>query len=323
MQSPILLVGEQKLPAAAAESAAVQLDTHDPSSQPFAPTSYLPHWVSNDRKVSRNELYQRLHPAASAACAVLIGWLLHLLARAAQSTEEKRSCTGLSSSTFQRPVVHDCRLVQVLRWFGFFREQVTESRVEADKRVRRIVVHFYVEDDTLDICEPRQDDSGLLQVRISHSAATFPARLCHHKVSLCSCHLTTAAAYADHTRHETSGVVQSGLESVAIFTSVSSMSWQGMLIKRHKPQKGPSSSFAPADFLVGGSFTMYARTFHLGAHPAQKGMSTWVWRPTSTKVLIGHHYMAVYSCIPHLHSLVGCWAQVSIFQNSKNLVDPT
>lgn len=52
----------------------------------------------------------------------------------------------------------------MLRWFGYFREQVTDSKGEADMRVRRIVVHFYLENDTVDICEPRQDNSGLLQV---------------------------------------------------------------------------------------------------------------------------------------------------------------
>ena len=53
---------------------------------------------------------------------------------------------------------------QVLRWFGYFREKVTDSAGEAEQRLRRIVLHFYLENDTVDICEPKQDNSGLLQV---------------------------------------------------------------------------------------------------------------------------------------------------------------
>lgn len=33
-----------------------------------------------------------------------------------------------------------------------------------EQRVRRIAVHFYLVDNTLDVCEPKQDDSGILQV---------------------------------------------------------------------------------------------------------------------------------------------------------------
>lgn len=60
--------------------------------------------------------------------------------------------------------------LQVLRWFGYFREKVTDSTGEAEQRLRRIVLHFYLENDTVDICEPKQDNSGLLQVQSSFSA---------------------------------------------------------------------------------------------------------------------------------------------------------
>ncbi len=60
--------------------------------------------------------------------------------------------------------------LQVLRWFGYFREQVSDSTGEEDRRVRHIAVHYYLEDDTVDICEPRQDNSGLLQVGASGTA---------------------------------------------------------------------------------------------------------------------------------------------------------
>lgn len=39
---------------------------------------------------------------------------------------------------------------------------------------------------------------------------------------------------------------------------------QGIHIKRHKPIKpGTDDRFTPADFLVGGSFVLYARTFYI------------------------------------------------------------
>lgn len=38
---------------------------------------------------------------------------------------------------------------------------------------------------------------------------------------------------------------------------------QGMLIKRHQPKKSATESFGPADFVVGDSFTLYSRTYHI------------------------------------------------------------
>ncbi len=54
--------------------------------------------------------------------------------------------------------------MQVLRWFGYFRERVTDGAGEADLRVRRIVVLYYQEDDSLEVSEPKQGNSGLMQV---------------------------------------------------------------------------------------------------------------------------------------------------------------
>lgn len=42
-------------------------------------------------------------------------------------------------------------------------EHVTEDRA-ANMRVRKVVVLYYLEDDTLQISEPKQDNSGLPQV---------------------------------------------------------------------------------------------------------------------------------------------------------------
>ena len=38
---------------------------------------------------------------------------------------------------------------------------------------------------------------------------------------------------------------------------------QGMLIKRHQPKKSATEPFVPTDFVVGGSFTLYSRTYHV------------------------------------------------------------
>ncbi len=52
-----------------------------------------------------------------------------------------------------------------MRWYAYFREAVADNSNEADWRVRRVVVHNYLVDDTLDVSEPWQNDSGLMQVR--------------------------------------------------------------------------------------------------------------------------------------------------------------
>ena len=53
--------------------------------------------------------------------------------------------------------------MQVLRWYGYFREAVPESPKET-YRVRRVVFHYYLVDDTMDVEEPRQLNSGIDQV---------------------------------------------------------------------------------------------------------------------------------------------------------------
>ncbi len=53
--------------------------------------------------------------------------------------------------------------VQVLRWYGYFKEAVTESAVE-NFRVRKVVIFFYLEDNSCQVVEPKEDNSGLPQV---------------------------------------------------------------------------------------------------------------------------------------------------------------
>jgi len=52
-----------------------------------------------------------------------------------------------------------------LRWYGYFKEGVPQSPRET-YRVRRIVFHYYLVDDTMDVEEPKQLNSGIDQVRL-------------------------------------------------------------------------------------------------------------------------------------------------------------
>lgn len=49
---------------------------------------------------------------------------------------------------------------RVLRYYGYYEESVPESAIEKH-RVRRIVVQYFLEDDTMSVSEPRQDNSGI------------------------------------------------------------------------------------------------------------------------------------------------------------------
>ena len=57
---------------------------------------------------------------------------------------------------------------QVLRWYGFYKEAVNESAQE-NYRVRKVVVLYYLEDDSCQVVEPREDNSGLPQVGFNAS----------------------------------------------------------------------------------------------------------------------------------------------------------
>jgi len=50
----------------------------------------------------------------------------------------------------------------VLRFYGFFKEAVVETNLE-NYRVRSVTVYYYLEDDTCQIIEPKQDNSGIPQ----------------------------------------------------------------------------------------------------------------------------------------------------------------
>ena len=50
----------------------------------------------------------------------------------------------------------------MLRFFGYFKEAVTERR-EENYRIRRCIICYYLEDGSLHIDEPKEDNSGLPQ----------------------------------------------------------------------------------------------------------------------------------------------------------------
>ena len=60
---------------------------------------------------------------------------------------------------------------RVLRFYGYAIEPVTESAIETE-RVRKVVLNFYLEDGTMSVTEPKQDNSGF----------AFPANLKRHIV---------------------------------------------------------------------------------------------------------------------------------------------
>uniref|UniRef100_A0A7S4RM39 Calmodulin n=1 Tax=Alexandrium monilatum TaxID=311494 RepID=A0A7S4RM39_9DINO len=62
----------------------------------------------------------------------------------------------------------------VLRFYGFFKEAVVETNLE-NHRVRRVAIYYYLEDDTCQVIEPRQDNSGIPQGQLIRRHR-FPAR---------------------------------------------------------------------------------------------------------------------------------------------------
>ncbi len=52
--------------------------------------------------------------------------------------------------------------LQVLRFYGYFKETITESNIE-NHRIRKVILYYYLEDDSMHIAEPKQDNSGIPQ----------------------------------------------------------------------------------------------------------------------------------------------------------------
>ena len=51
---------------------------------------------------------------------------------------------------------------QVLKFDAYFQEAVHERREER-YRIRKCIIYFYLEDDTIQVLEPKQENSGIPQ----------------------------------------------------------------------------------------------------------------------------------------------------------------
>ena len=50
----------------------------------------------------------------------------------------------------------------MLRFYGYFKEAIVESRLE-NHRVRKLIIFYYLEDRSIQLIEPKQTNSGCLQ----------------------------------------------------------------------------------------------------------------------------------------------------------------
>jgi len=48
----------------------------------------------------------------------------------------------------------------VLRFYGFFKESVVESNLE-NHRVRKLIIYYYLDDNSVSIIEPKKENSGI------------------------------------------------------------------------------------------------------------------------------------------------------------------
>lgn len=102
----------------------------------------LPQWVENDRKVRRG-------PVPFAATVHRCGCAL----------PPRPPTVPWRSPACASPCL------QVLRFYGYFKESVVESNME-NHRIRKVILYYYLEDDSMHVAEPRQDNSGIPQVRV-------------------------------------------------------------------------------------------------------------------------------------------------------------
>eukprot|EP00413_Alexandrium_margalefii_P039129 CAMPEP_0204599060 /NCGR_PEP_ID=MMETSP0661-20131031/54626_1 /ASSEMBLY_ACC=CAM_ASM_000606 /TAXON_ID=109239 /ORGANISM="Alexandrium margalefi, Strain AMGDE01CS-322" /LENGTH=744 /DNA_ID=CAMNT_0051609769 /DNA_START=45 /DNA_END=2279 /DNA_ORIENTATION=- len=77
------------------------------------------------------------------------------------STSRAHFKAGLQSEHVDLPA-WDAYDRHVLRFHGYFKEAVVETNLE-NHRVRKVVILYYLEDDTCQVLEPRQDNSGIPQ----------------------------------------------------------------------------------------------------------------------------------------------------------------
>lgn len=108
--------------------------------------STQPSWLAYDGKVRGACKRQAWHSSAHASSQT----------RGASPDPAAGSPLALHAST-RHPLT-----AQVLRFFMHWREEVADSPLEA-WRVRRCALHFFLEDGSCELVEPRTDNSGLVQ----------------------------------------------------------------------------------------------------------------------------------------------------------------
>lgn len=99
-----------------------------------------------------------LEPPALEGC----GWTIPpaVAPTAGASTSPLAAAAAPASAALPKWVTHD---KQVLRYSAYFIESVPDSPAE-DWRARRVQLLYYLADDSLQVDEPREPNSGILQV---------------------------------------------------------------------------------------------------------------------------------------------------------------
>ena len=140
--------------------------------------------------------------------------------------------------------------MQVLRWYGYFKETVPESPRET-YRVRRVVFRYYLVDDTMDVEEPRQLNSGIDQVnppRLRTSILLMMIRACLESQCLWMGPINATASSRLYT------ISAKNLHTM-----------QGILLKRHRIPGPSGCPLAPKDMQIGQNLTVYGRTYFISA----------------------------------------------------------
>ena len=133
--------------------------TSGPSYSSAKKEETLPDWVVNNNKVTSSICYviQLFIYTPSLTVFIIIGLNLVEIPLQPCCVAQSQHCTSVAA------VCLCLMLGQVLRWYGYFKEAVTESAVE-NFRVRKVVIFFYLEDNSCQVVEPKEDNSGLPQV---------------------------------------------------------------------------------------------------------------------------------------------------------------
>lgn len=90
---------------------------------------------------------------------------------------------------------------QMLRFDGYFKDTLTESKVSY--QVRKIKLLYYVEDDTIQIIEPRSDSGIIKGCLVSRQRIAKPAPFSNEHVSLLDINVNCCITLLDRVYHIT------------------------------------------------------------------------------------------------------------------------